>query len=811
MKTLSVLLLSFVCSCLLISCSTSQTGKISYLEQLENEIHIKTNNDYSLRVKFYTNNCFRIQWAKPGEAFFPDNRYEMVQLHDKKGNYEIHEFNDYFIVKAGDTLGTKIKIQKDPVRISILSGDDNEKNILENSEIQWTNNEIKVAFAYDDEEHFAGLGYPSYGWVESLDLKGKTVSSNYGDGKIRDWGPQGVLTVPFFISSKGYGIFLNSTHKHLFNFGSNSEYSISIDTKGFEGQMDYFFIYGPSVRTVLNEYTSLTGKPRLPQQSIFGLQLSDKGSPEHNGEAWWKNKITEHRNAGFPFDHMVNDNRWRAGTGAWSGSWFEWDSTRCANPMAYAEWCKQNGISVTLDFNRNNAALCEGWKEEYNLPSAINIEHIEHGESAPDYTNPAVRKWLWEVFYNNSLNPSLKYPGDALWIDETDNLHEMHDTIICANGRSWAENANYYPFLIAKAIVQEGWDSSKGIGIDKRPYVWIRSATAGGQRYATHWTGDLKCEYDWMKTTIRAMQASGLSGFPYFNHDAGGFRAPGPEDHMYIQWAMAFGSFSPIWRPHGMGENKRWPLDRSEECQQFARIYGNLRYTLMPYLYTYAHQAHKTGLPIARAMLIDYTNKEEAWQYDLQYMWGDEMLIAPNYTGSDTTLDIWLPEGIWYDYWTQEKINGDSIIAYEAKFGFLPIFIRAGAIIPAYNFAKSTAFIDKSELVLDIYFGKDGEFILYEDDNVSELFRTDVQYRTTKVSFNNDYRRVEIHPAKGSYKSSIEKRSYLLRFHGYQNMNRIKLEPHKDVVESYWDPKQQVFHVKTTPLSVYDSFVFELN
>ena len=156
--------------------------------------------------------------------------------------------------------------------------------------------------------------------------------------------------------------------------------------------------------------------------------------------------------------------------------------------------------------------------------------------------------------------------------------------------------------------------------------------TAGAQRYATLWSGDIKPSYNEMKSQIRGMQLAGLSGFPFWGHDAGGFydwdKKIGPDDNMYRQWSMAFGSFTPFWKPHGFGKS-RWPLDRSSDAQKDALTYGRLRYALMPYTYTYAHLAYETGVPIARAMVIDYRTNPLAWKHDLEYMWGRTYWLLP--------------------------------------------------------------------------------------------------------------------------------------------------------------------------------------
>jgi len=793
-----------------------QSGNYASHRKDKHQLTFLSDNGSKLRFQFYANHTIRITWIQQGEVFFHNDRYEMVTSHKRNGTYRIENKESRFLIHTQN--GPRITVDKSPLRYAISHPENQQTLLAEKQAIQWKGDSIASYFKPDDSEHFCGMGHQTYGYVESIDLKGKIASSNYGEGKHQHWGPQGVLTVPFYMSSKGYGVFLNTTYHHRFNFGKNGHYGFSMNTKGFDGQMDYFFIYGPRFRQLLDRYTQLTGRPRLPQRSIFGLQLSDKGSPDHPGAEWWKNKITNHRQAGFPFDHIVNDNRWRAGSGAWSGSWFEWDSTRFPNPRQFNTWCNNHHVTVTLDLNRNIISSCEGWKTQYNLPQAE--KYVAHGKSAPDYSNPGMRNWIWELFWNKSFDPALNYPGDGLWIDETDDLHQLNDSLICANGRPWAENENYYPFLIAKAVVQEGWDNENnnmppGIGESKRPFVWMRSMMAGAQRYATHWTGDIYCTCQWMKNTIRGMQASGLSGFPYFNHDAGGFMSPGPDESLYIQWSMGLGSLTPIWRPHGMGENKRWPLDRSPKSQQAAKKYGKMRYQMMPYIYTYAHKAHTTGLPMARAMVVDYQNKPEAWEHDLQYMWGDEMLVAPVCSQQDTTREVWLPDGQqWYTYWNDSIIEGGRVIEFHTRLNEIPLFVKAGSIIPKHPYAKSTATMNEAKLILDIYTGQDAEFVLYEDDGVSEKYRTEKERRTTTLEYHDTEHQITIHASRGVYQGAPSHRSYKMRIHGMKETMKKRMPQEKirkvpsekaipvDTPGMYWSEKEKILIITTGKHSV---------
>ncbi len=711
-----------------------------------------------LRVRAYGEHMLRLQSARAGEDFFADDRYEMVERHDWPSRLALSESKGE--VRLGTAEGLTVIVDKQSLAARFEEA--GQALLAESAPVSWRDNTIATRFTYDPAEHFTGLGHGYFARAESLDLRGRKVRRNYGSSHLE----QAPLIVPFYLSSKGYGVFLNSTFANTFNFGEDSNYGFAIDDNGFGGRMDYFFIAGPKLGQVLDRYTQLTGRPRLPMKAMFGLQLSDKGH-DHNSatpsdEQWWRRKVAEHRAAGFPLDHLVNDNRWRAAGGQRCVSKLAWDPERYPDPEAYGAWLKAKGLVMTLDFNRCIAQFSDGWKAAFNLPESDNIDFAD---SAPDLTNAEFRRWFWDIFYRTAFDPALGYPGEALWIDEFDEQGAAPLDMVLANGRSSAEMRNYWFFLIAKALVQQGWDKS---GIERRPFVWVRGMTAGAQRYATLWSGDIEPSYKDMRSQIRGMQLAGLSGFPFWGHDAGGFhdweRGLGPDDPMYVQWSMAYGSFAPIWKPHGMGQS-RWPLDRPQSVQTFAHYYARLRYELMPYLYSAAHRAAASGLPMARPMLLAYPREEQAWKRDLQYLWGDDFLVAPN-TADDGEVEVWLPEGGWVDYHSRAPIGGGRVLKVPAPLGTLPLFVRQGAVIPRRDYALSTAFVDKSVLLLEVYAGASGCGELIEDDDVSEGYRKRGEIQRTALQYDQPSRTLTIGAAEGSYRGAPTERNYKVRVIG---------------------------------------------
>lgn len=769
MKYCAIISCSFV---VLTSTALAETmGAFSSYAYAGRSLIVSSQTGQKIRITPYGNNMVRIQAAAPEKPFLPDNHYEMIERHDWDGTVEINDKNTFLHITLKEKNNTDsifVDLQKDTMRLSF--GSNNTIFLREKNSTDWTNSLITQQFEYDSNEHFTGLGHDYYGRVDHLDLRGQELERNYQ----RDHEPQAPLIVPFYISSKGYGVFLNSTFRNKFRFGVNENYSFSIDTGNYakDGQMDYVVINGPDIKDVLRNYISLTGHPRLPPKAMFGLALSDKGDPKTSDENWWKNKVTQHRNAGFSLDHMVNDNRWRAAGGERCNSKFDWDKNRYPNPRKFEEWATLEHLVLTLDFNRCIAPHTDGYdKTAFNIP---NSEGMDFSDAAPDLTNTTVRHWWWNTMYTKGIKPLGNPSTVGLWIDEFDQMGPAPDNQILNNGRSFAEMRNYWFMLIGKGLAAEGWD--KNIGEAKRPFIWVRGNTAGAQRYSTLWSGDIQPTYDEMKSQIRGMQAAGLSGFPFWGHDAGGFNASNVKDFdtLYRQWSLAMGSFSPFWKPHGIGPS-RWPLDRSPEAQSDFLRYSQLRYQLMPYTYSYAYRAFETGEPIARPMLFNYPTVSEAWKRDLQYLWGDSLLIAPNTNDLSITnnksstansVPVWLPpNSVWYDFWNDKKQQGGNEISYTAGIGQLPLFVAAGSIIPMSPVSLSITDTEQDVLEIHIYTGADGKFTLYEDDGISEKYKRG-HYATQDFIYNDKFHSLQILPIKGSFKNVNMKRRYQVVFHG---------------------------------------------
>jgi len=781
-----------------------QVGNFSSYTTSGRSVLIKSASGDTIRITPYGNYMVRIQTVNSGAAFYADDHYEMVESHDWNGTLAVESSDSSLTITTGASDGIGISITKNPMRLSFTLKSNNTTVLKEKDGTVWNGNVVTEYFTSTTNEHFSGLGNEYRGHVEKVDRAGTSLKVSSGS--------EGACVVPFYVSSKGYGVFLNTTFTHTITLCKDTIYSLEINGEGYGGRMDYFFIAGPTIPEVVNRYTQLTGRPRLPQKSIFGLQLSDKSDPSNNGESWWKSMIKNHRDSGYAIDHQVNDNVWRSSadnsaTSTQANSWFAFNPIRYPDPAEYKRWCDTNGITVTLDLNRPGLSITPGWSDS--------LYGMSGTSACPDLTKPAARKWLWNLFYSKALNPSLGYPGDAIWLDEFDYPDQAH-SLALYSGKKWAEESINYQFDLLKGCVQEGWDSA--IGESKRPYFWSRGITAGAQRFGIYWTGDLDGNYGEMRYQVRAMQSSGLSGFPYFNHDAGAHaNLTVDNDNIYRQWDMAFGCFTPIWKPHGPSHS-RWPNQRNSTCKGTAKQFITTRYQLIPYIYTYAYLAHSTGIPMVRPMFFYDQTNSTAWQKDMQYYFGNEFIVAPNCTTGNNNVSVWLPEGNWYDFWNDKKYTGNQTLSYYAAIGVLPVFTKEGSIIPMSPFAKSTFFIPQDSLLIHVYTGADGSFQLYEDDGVTEKFRTKNEFRTTDIKYTQNELGVEVQAATGDFTGALDHRAYRIIYHGlsasttlYCDTSSIKSYSKLSSIPAntngtYWDSTNKLLYVNIASRSVNSMF-----
>jgi len=509
--------------------------------------------------------------------------------------------------------------------------------------------ELSVCESYviDYDEHFYGLGERGSG----LDLKGQSIELWPYD-TVGNHTPRMYKCIPFFMSSKGYGIYLNTSFPTRFDIGSWSFISYTMYAK--TDHLDYFFIYGPKFKEILSRYTDITGKPQLPPKWSFGLWMSRCSYRSQKEVLDIAHRLREER---IPCDVIHID------------FWHKLDfifTEDFPDPSAMVKALNEDGFKLSL------------WQHPYLIKGTkIYEEAMEKGYLAKDgsgkpfgeigiidLSNPEAVQW-----YKNVLRKLLEMGASVI---KTDFGEAADEKAYYRNIKGEAMH-NLFPLLYNKAVFEITEEvKGKGNGI-----IWARSAYAGSQRYPLHWSGDTTANFYHLQTVLRSGLQFGLSGFVFWSHDIGGFLYE-PSPKLYIRWAQ-FGLFCSHSRCHGTTPREPWHY--GEEALRIFRKYDELRYSLIPYIYSQAYICVEKSLPMVRALVLEYQDDRNVYHIDDEYLFGENILVAPILNENDER-NIYIPEGIWYDFWNNKEYTGKQWIKYIAPLDIMPIFVRKGSIIP---------------------------------------------------------------------------------------------------------------------------------
>lgn len=565
------------------------------------------------------------------------------------------------------------------------------------------------------DEHIYGLGEK----FADLDRRGKVFCSWNQDG-LGNTTPRTYKNIPFFMSTRGYGVFINSSSKIIYDFGYRSHvcYTFMVEDE----QLDYFLIYGPSFKKILNLYTELTGKAPVPPKWSFGLWMS-RCSYRNSREI--EDVARELRERDIPCDVIHLDPAWlREG----QECDLVWNREAFPDPEGMISRLKKMGFKLSLWINPyvpKGSELFEEAKKRgflvkkddgsvYDKPLEPWGHHIFVDRGVVDFSNPHAAEW-----YKKKLKRFLEM-GVAVF--KTDFGESAPIDGVYWGGVKGGKIHNVYSLLYNKAVF-EVTKEVHGEGI-----VWARSGYAGMQRYPTCWSGDAQPRYSTMACTLRGGLSLGLSGVPFWSHDIGGFNGT-PTPELYVRWAQ-FGLFCSHSRCHGTTPREPWKF--GAEALRIFREYVKLRYRLLPYIYSCAHISSKTGLPLIRAMVLEYQDDPNCYDKDTQYMFGECFLVAPILEEGDER-NVYLPAGRWIDYWTKEEYEGPKNITYHAPLERLPLFVKADSIIPMGPEMSYVGEKPLDPITLDIYLYTHAEFTMYDDDGKTVKFRGDKNPQ--KISF----------------------------------------------------------------------------
>lgn len=453
------------------------------------------------------------------------------------------------------------------------------------------------SFTAAADEHFAGFGEK----FTAFDKRGqRAVMWNYDAfGAESD---RAYKNVPFYLSSRGYGVVVDSGMATEFDMCQSTHSCVQIIVP--DDLIDYYVMAGPTPRQILERFDRLTGRPLLPPKWAFGTWISSGFFVDTQDRVLARARMVRER--GIPCDVLHLDCYWQV-AGHWSDQ--AWDTANFPNPEAMLAELAGMGFRVSLWLNsyvsERSPHFAEAADQGYFLhrrDGSVYVADVWHGSQPScgivDFTNPAATAW-----YQSQLRSLL---GQGVAVFKTDFAEGVPADAVASNGMTGIELHNVYSLLFNDAVAAVTQEVA-GHGL-----VWARSSFLGGQRHSAQWGGDTNCSYPAMGSTLRGGLSHGLSGVPFWSHDAGGFTGT-PTPDLYVRWAQ-FGALSPLVRFHGT--TSRLPWDFPEHAERAAVEAVRLRYRLMPYLYSAAVESARTGVPLMRALVVDSPDDPAAWLAD---------------------------------------------------------------------------------------------------------------------------------------------------------------------------------------------------
>ncbi|SFE99842.1 glycoside hydrolase family 31 protein [Flavobacterium xueshanense] len=692
--------------------------KIVSFEHEVDSICFHTENSVILKVTVLRDSLIRFRFTTKG-YFSNDFSYAIDKSHSHGYNFlEVSEVEEYYQIK---TSKVKCRIQKIDMRLSIY---DLEDNIILEDELgfhweesyEYGGNIVKMSKASKDGECFYGLGDKA----TQLNLKGKRLE-NFATDQYAFQKDQEPLykVVPFYIglqNKQSYGIFFDNTFRTYFDFCHERRNVTSYWAEG--GEMNYYFIYGPQMQDVVTTYTDLTGKPELPPLWALGYhQCKWSYYPESN----LKEVAAKFRELKIPCDALYLDIDYMEGFRC-----FTWNKEYFPDPKRMVAELAEDGFKTVviidpgIKIDKEYAVYKEALEKDYFCKRADGPYmkgKVWPGEcNFPDYTNPAVREWWAGLFkeliseigvkgvWNDMNEPAvMEVPNKTFPMD----VRHDYDGNPCSHRKAH----NIYGTQMARAT----YHGVKRFAYPKRPFVITRSAYAGAQRYTSSWTGDNVATWEHLWIANIQVQRMSISGMGFTGSDIGGF-AEQPSGELYARW-IQLGVFHPFCRTHSSGDHgdqEPWAFD--EEVIDITRKFVNLRYQLLPYLYTMFWQYIEEGIPMLKP-LVYYDQEDIQTHYrNDEFVFGNQILVCPILEPNALGRRMYIPRGNWYNYWTNEKVKGGKEIWVDTKFDQIPIFVKAGAIIPKYPVQQYVGELEFDELTLDVYYKEGKEkSVVYED------------------------------------------------------------------------------------------------
>ena len=601
-----------------------------------------------------------------------------------------------------------------------------------------------VWFALTPEERFYGLGQHQNGILNQRNLEMELSQDNTN------------ISIPFFLSSKGYGVLWNNASVTTWN----NRFQPVLTLQSHEADaIDYFFIDGPDFDRIIAGYRELTGAAPLFPLWAYGYWQSKLA---YNSQDELLGIAAKYRQLHIPIDNLVLDEGWETVLGS------RIFTPRFPDPGSMVETLHDEHfhlmVSVWPLFQPESPAFDEMQKNNFFVAQSANHwPAYLPGTRLYDALNPEARKLYWQQIKDSLFDIGV----DALWMDSTEaaDLYAeergpMLDGAKTAIGDG-SRFANLYPFMTTKGVY-DGQRSAEG---GKRVFTLTRSAFLGMQRNAAAaWSGDIATNFETLKREIPAGLNYSMSGLPYWTTDIGGFLGGDTNDaayrELFVRW-FQYGAFCPVFRVHGTrtnNQNELWAY--GESAQSILALYDRLRYRMIPYIYTLAARTTFDGYTPMRALAFDFRSDHDSLDVSDEFMLGPSLLVAPVTDAGASERSVYLPAGTdWYDFWTGHRQAGGERIRRQTPLLIMPLYVRAGTILPLGPEIEFTGQHPDAPVELRVYSGSDADFKLYEDDGTTYDYEKG-DYSWIPIHWDNQNKTLTIGERQGSFSGAATERVF---------------------------------------------------
>ena len=710
---------------------------------------VLTSGSSVLHITVLASDLIRVRLAPDG-TFQPDQSWAVVKTEWPTIQPEVKNMAGDIRIATSELV---VIVKKKPLRLTIL---DRHGTLLNRDDetrgMCWDGAAVRVWKEMPETENYYGFGEKA----GALNRKFKHMTMWNSDipAYKADTDPL-YQTIPFFYGinrGSAYGIFFDNSYWSSFDMGKEFPDRYSFGALG--GELNYYFFRGPSPQKILRRFTELVGRLPLPPRWSLGYQQCRWS---YFPESRVRKLASDFRSKRIPCDVIYLDIDYMEGYRI-----FTWSKKNFPNPKTMISDLARVGfkIAVIVDPGIKLDSLYHAYQSGLSGDHFLKypdgktyLGKVWPGACAfPDFSKAATREWWgknFEVlttagvrgFWNDMNEPSV-FDVPTKTVD----LNVIHDD----NGlkTSHTKNHNVYGLLMTRAT----YEGARNLRPTERPFVLTRASYAGGQRYSAAWTGDNIASWEHLEMAVPMMLNLSISGQPFVGTDIGGF-VGSPDGELYARW-LQLGVFSPLMRTHTeWGSKDQEPWSYGSRYEQINKATIELRYRLLPYIYKEMVQASLTGIPPMRPLAFEYPDVSGFSRDGTQFMFGDDLLIAPVLWPGATNREVRLPKGEWYDYWSGKKYEGNRSLRVEAPINRIPIFVKAGAVLPTQQVLQYSDQAPIDPLTLTFYPADSSSSEYYEDDGHSFAYQNGAFLkRVFTQRHTNQSVEILIGKAEGSYR-----------------------------------------------------------